>query len=1031
MKNKFITNLFKWILISWMFLSSVIFAQQNTNTRLTLVQKTNEVHLQSPTRPYFPIATNSSSIANADWVVTNFTEAQWLDMVPSQAPRSLQFSPANPDVTTWTWSYTSPNQIKDGNGIVFPNTTYPVLYATTTVMSGKIVRVPYNNTSKGWTFVQAQIDYHKFRYISTKLSYLSAGYYLTKNEKYARFMALAMDKLATVTPDYFMTQGWNVSKLVNVSEIAAYRNIGGFLQRASDHNGITYELDDNAVNAFDCLYESEALKTLSSQKGYDVRAHIENNLFLNEALWLKDQPSMEDHLSTNLPKYAENMLKVAAICSNATAKESIVNFVDQYLKLVISRNFKRDGMYPESFGYHVGYAKDILTTVNVMDSYFKLFPPTTPALTDIASRTANQIVFAKRASSVQDSVAFPNGDLAPFDDTHAGASVVRNSTSSYLLPAYQHAMLGDGVGNQQIQLNVGACDFANHIGSSILNMTLFANGNEQIGGVRYSRIPGRLFTRATQSHNLVVVDQANDQYYSNAQVYGNVGHAFTNGYFTLFEPLAKGVAATEVYSTSTKPGVVTRYQRLQLLNTTDLSTPYLIDVFLVKGGTTHDYFLSGSTQIGQSASASLPLTVINSTYPMLPSGQTYSDPVYETDKRNWYGALRQISSARSNGNWNVTFQDSIGGGVKIFAVDDAIPMVYLGKSPHAYRRTLMPDMYAYWRPVLIERRVGATSYTSSVFVHVIEPFGSVSGIQSVTKLPLTTNSSDYVALSIVFKNGRKDVALINMNNDLINGISPTQTIKSSDNQYSLTGKIGLFSTANSVVNGYLFQGSNLTYNTNKLDIANAVYSGTITGATRKADGATYDAFITTAVIPEGDELKGKWISVRFGAYSVISPPTGFSNQTNMNELFKIDGIRIVNGKTNIVCSEDHQLSINGTVTTELVRPQRVFNGATTFKIQKSAAAVLVNPTSVSEIEASTKVSIYPNPASDKIFISSESALQRVELFNSANILTKITGKLLGVKNVEINVNGLPLGVYICRVVLENGNVVLSKIIVTN
>ena len=1031
MVKSVISNLLVSISVFYIFFPSVIFAQLKNNKEQTFVQKTNESYLQSPARPYFPIATNSSSIANADWVVSYFTEAQWLDMVPSQAPRSLQFSPANPDVTTWTWSYTTPNQIKDGNGVVFPNAAYPVLYANTTVMSGKIVKVPYNNTSKGWTFVQAQIDYHKFRYISTKLSYLSAGYYLTKNEKYARYMALAMDKLATVTPDYFMTQGWNVSKLVSVNEIAAYRNIGGFLQRASDHNGITYELDDNAVNAFDCLYESEALKTLSTQRGYDVRAHIENNLFLNEALWLKDQPSMEDHLSTNLPKYAENMLKVAAICSNATAKESIVNFVDQYLKLVISRNFKRDGMYPESFGYHAGYAIDILTTVNVMDSYFKLFPPTTPASSEIASRTTDEIKFAKRASLVQDSVAFPNGDLAPFDDTHAGASVVRNSTKSYLLPAYQHAMLGDGVANQQIQLNLGACDFANHIGSSILNMTLFANGNEQIGGVRYSRIPGRLFTRATQSHNLVVVDQANDQYYSNAQVYGNSGHVFTNGYFTLFETLAKGVSATEAYSTTTKPGVVTRYQRLQLLNTTDLSTPYLIDMFVVKGGTTHDYFLNGSTQLGQSASASLPLTVINATYPMLPSGQTYTNPVYELDKRNWYGALRQVSSGRSNGNWNVTFQDSIGGGVKIFAVDDATPMVYLGKSPHAYRRTSMPDMYAYWRPVIIERRVGATSYTSSVFIHVIEPFGTVSGIESVTKLPLSTNSSEYVALSIVFKNGRKDVALINMNNDLISGLAPTQTIKTSDNQYALTGKIGLFSTANSVVNGYLFQGSNLTYNTNKLDIANAVYYGTITGATRKADGALYDAFITTAVIPEGDELKGKWISVRFGAYSVVSPPTGFTTQTNMNELFKIEGVRIVNGKTNIVCSEDHQLSITAASTTELIRPQRVFNGATTFKIQKSAAAVLVNPTAVSEIETSAKISIYPNPAPDKIFIRCESALKRVDLFNAANILTKTTGKLLGVQNLEINVKGLPLGVYICRVVMENGNVVLSKIMVTN
>ena len=892
-----------------------------------------------PVRPYFNVSTDAANVTYAETVVKSFTEAQWLNLVPTQAPRSLQLSPADPTVNTWTWSTSTPNQITDGNGVVFPNATYPVSYADIKVMSGKIVKVPYNNTSKGITFVQAQIDYQKMRYISSKMYNMSVAYQITKNEKYARYVALAMDKLANVVPDYFMTQGWNVNKLVSVDDISSYRDIGGFLQRASDHNGITYELDDNSILAFDGIYDSQALKTLTTERGYDVRKHIENDLFLNETLWLKDQPTMNDHLTTNLPKYAENMVQVAAICSDVNAKTSILDFVDKYVSAIIARNFRRDGMYPESIGYHNGYANDFLSTVKILDKYFTLFPPTTPVLSNIASHSADRLAFAIHANSVQDSVSFPNGDLAPFGDTHSGGSSTRTATKSYLLPAYQHGMLGDGTGNQQIQANIGANDMANHIGNEMMTMTMYAFGNEQIGDIRYSHIPGRMFTRSTVSHNLVNIDLSGGQYSSNAQIYGDSGHIFTNGYFTLFETGLKGVSTTEVYSNTIKPGTVTRYQRLQVLNTIDISTPYLIDVFVVNGGKTHDYILNGSTQVDQTGSSSLPLTYINSTYPLLPAGQTYTDPVAESDNRNWYGALREMSSGTSNGNWNVTFQNAKSGGVKIFTVDDATSTLYLGKSPYAYRQTLATSMYAYWRPVMLERRIGTNTSTKSVFVHVIEAFGSTSGIASVTKLPLVTESSEYVALSIVFKNGRKDVALINLNNSLITGSNAVQTIQTADNQYAVTGKVGLFSTVNSMVNGYLIQGSNLTHNTNKLDIPNSTLSGTITGVTRKADGALYDAFITSAAIPAGDELKGKWISVKFGVYSIIAPTTTTTTQSAINELFKIDGVRIVNGKTYIVCSEDHQLTMSGTVTTELVRPQRKFNGLPTFTIYSSQKIV--------------------------------------------------------------------------------------------
>ena len=1029
MKTQFYSEKNRYSLLLILFLLvACVFSQERKST---LIQQYKVIKGQVPVHPYFPVTSNSGTVTNAQTLVSTYTEAQWLNFVPLQAPRSLQKSPADVNNTTWVWSPTTPDQITcSTTGIVFPNAAYTTLYADVTVMTGKTIKVPYINTSKGMTFIQAQIDYQKMAFLSSNLDMLSAAYQLTGNETYARYVALALDKLASIVPDYFMTKAWNIDTLVNLNELNTYRSTITFVQRASDHNGIAHELDDNCILAFDRIYDSNALKTLSTEKGYDVNKHIMNDFFLNITLWLVNQPTMESHLGTNLPGYIEDMIKVATICPDTTTSGLIMKFVDKYFGILLARNFKRDGMYPESFSYHTGYAQDSYTSIQLIDQYYSMFPPTNSSSDSISTRTAYRLAFTKRCSLVQDSVAFPNGDMAPFDDTRAGTSVVRNQTQSYLLPAYSHGMLGDGTGIQQIQSNIGANDKANHVGNSMMSMTLFAFGNEQIGDIRYSRIPGREFTNAVQAHNLVAVDEDSSQYFSAArQVYGNVGHVFTNGYFTLFEPHLDGVAATEVYSNTINPGKVTRYQRLQVLNTIDLSTPYLVDVFVVAGGTTHDYILNGSTQIDQTAVSSLPLVPINKTYPLLPAGATYKDPVLELDNTNWYGAFRNESSSTSNGNWNVSFQqNNTTAGVKIFALDDATPTVYLGTSPYPYRRVVESSLYAYWRPALLERRVGTSSNTKSVFVHVIEAFNNGSAIQSVTPMPLSSPSNEYVAFSVLFKNGRKDDILLNLNHELITNTAATAVIQSADKTYSLTGKMGVFSTQNSVTKGYLIHGSNLTYKADKLDVSSSVYSGTITGVARTAEGAPYNAFITNAVLPEGNELNGKWISVRYGVYSVISPPSTITTQSNMNELFKISGVKIIGGKTYILCAEDPQLNVSGNVTTELLRPQRVFNGPTTFKIEKSATTTF-NPTAINDAYIETPISVFPDPASNEVMIQSEKGIDNVSVINLSGQSMKYFNDILGAHQKQILTQDFPSGLYFCKVNFEDKTSGISRFIV--
>lgn len=102
---------------------------------------------------------------------------------------------------------------------------------------------------------------------------------------------------------------------MNKSDLSKYQNV----QRASDHNGLTHEFHEGELLSFDRIYESQALKELSAERGYDVRRHIVDDLFLNIGLWVIDQP-MSTHQSTNLVGHIGVLIQVAAIIEDEVMK---------------------------------------------------------------------------------------------------------------------------------------------------------------------------------------------------------------------------------------------------------------------------------------------------------------------------------------------------------------------------------------------------------------------------------------------------------------------------------------------------------------------------------------------------------------------------------------------------------------------------------------------------------------------------------------------------------------------------------------
>ena len=895
----------------------------------------------STKHPMFPFPPNGQKPqgplgVGSEKLLKSFTEREFLELVPRQSPRSAQRCPTEKPPLThsthWEWDPHRPNEIRWGS-FIFPSPNFVCKTDRVEVLSGKTVEVPYLDSPYGRTYVPAQIDYYKREELLKCLNTLAKDYSRTHDERFARRIAVALDAWATCFPDYFMNGGKNGPNLVSPAQA---EKLKWDVRRASDHNGFGHEWTQVELQAFDAIWNSKALRDLSAERGYDVRAHIVKNYFENEADFFTKRVPLESAVSTSLSE----PLGVVANVATLVGRPDYIEYVNRYLELVIATNFVRDGMFPESFSYHHGYPDDLLKIAQGVSNYFNFHAADTPSLRVIKSQSDTCMRALRRSSTVQLDVALPNGNLAPFDDTFFGDAIVRNATRSALLPAYGHVMLGAGDGPSQTQVNLHFAEANNHVHADSLALALYAFGEELLDNNRYIHSFGRGFTCSTMAYSTVTIDRTT-QFRGNGNLRG-IGKVLTGGDLKTYEPGLAGVALAEVDGRRAYLNVADRrYERMIVLNTVDSNHPYLLDVFRVRGGHTHDYFLHGAITFPEVAQASFPLEPIAKAYPLLEAGETWNEASAnkgESGNANWYGVFRDMSTARSPGNWNVTFHNSAETlGTCIHVADNGDSQVYLGKSPvgHRYRGSPeQPTIFNGWRPTLLVRRQApAGEALQSLFVSVIEPFKGKPSITKVQRLPIEQADPAAVALEITFADGRKDVCIASLSDR-------EQTVATTDKAYSLRGRFGLVSKANGRTGSWLIAGTELRCGDNVIAMPDGVQEGAITAVMRRHDGAALDAFVADSPLPEGPALKGRWVSLAFGPCKLIpkedgSYPLNMKEEPGISQMFQIDHVERREGKTWICLTEDPALSIKDGVATEEVAPHRTFYGPPHFQIAQS------------------------------------------------------------------------------------------------
>jgi autotransporter-associated beta strand protein len=908
------------------------------------------------TEPIHPILNISGSGSGAN-TVTNILESNYTNnFIPHTPPRnnSYGFVPAVVSGDTgWSWSSSAPNEIKSTpSGTIFPNTNtaiYPVRTQVVTVflttgtnnLTRDVNAIYYNKagstTSK--SFVFNLIDYNKLNQLRSDLNKLAPAYVnsgstpQTRNDNYARRIAIALLDWSRWHPSYYLT-AINSASYINVTPNYLATTTGFGPQRASDHNGLAHEWADDELLAFDAIYNSVALTNMNSEFGFDVRHYICDNLFFDEGDFLINHIPVDIAIQSNLSGPYAILPQVARVLN----RYDYIEWMDSYLDATVRKKIRRDGALEEGEGYSIGYLNANQDAAQNTRDFFITRLATNSAFLAISNRAQIFNTTLTYGQGQWSTLSLPSGQLPAFGDTPYNTYFSTHSAGySSLLPAYGTLSLGAGSGSQAVQLNQNFSGDNNHMRADMCAFVLWAFNNPYLDNIRYyNGSIGRNFGEQMLAYNTIEIDRSNLSPYADADTYGN-------GDLTIYEPGNNGIAMTEIDGQRSYSSKASRFQRLLLLNTVDLAKPYVVDVFRVTGGTTHDFLFHGAMLWNQNAQTTFPLVTNSNPYPMLEGSEVW-DPVNDLP---YYGFWRNVSSNSAPQNFQITYSDAnrtTGRDIKLWMTGDPLQpsinyQLFLGTTPVPARDNPVPTNFfnsaGLVRPSAIIRHRVSSGPLNDLFVSVFEPFNAgVSNIVSVQRLPMSGTANESVGLKITFKDGRADTYIVNLRNPQVSGANTgSATVSTLDGQYSLTGRVGLHvDRTNGDSRVWTMNATDFKFAGRELSTpTNTYFSGLIAGETRKQASGAYDAFTTISPLPLGTTLRNRWLSFTHGTLS--------SGTTGISEMFKIDQVVFTNSLFYVCFTNDHYLEIiNGVTSVEQVAPLRTFTTSNSFELTLSAAA---------------------------------------------------------------------------------------------
>ena len=865
-----------------------------------------------------------------------------------------------------------PNQIRcEKCGTIFPNADFPLKKETMQNMLGEAVTVQYytdehiTKTAKEKVegkphrlYLLGLIDNARNAWLLPRLKSLAELYQSTHEERYAKRLMLVLDEFAKRYPHYLLTTDYGMRYVTTKGQKPPY----GFIdtrwsRRAAD------DFPQDLLALFDVAAASPSLDAVTKKR-------IIDGLFMDplKRAELRDSKAEDPYYGNECP--------LKAIAERALVLEDPARVHIAYNLIRNTPQFATgcDGMFSQSMGYSSLFRLTFFEGARVLNGYSD--PPGYVGkdglhLENIYPMKGMEEYF-HRVTTAYDQLRLPSGGWLTYDDSGSGFgptwwSGVGNETcrplaqsSNVLLPGLRRAVLGGGRGDKQIQV---ALDFAehgvNHGHQSGLAMQIYAFGHSLVDDFPYHKSVLRAYGSHTVSHPTVVIDYQNQE---GAQTAGDV---------ELYAPLMDGVAAIRVDDRRAYNGLAMKYTRSLILNDIDPDAPYVIDIFEVAGGTTHDYMMRSSGQFHSTGSASLATSAMPGERPLLPAGEQWVEPkLWGAPIGSGYGLFFDASKAPITGPFNFTSvcdkpwatsvaesQNQNGQVGPYLAGSDSWPdRPVIGIRHHVAITTGGYEFINAATPSLVEMGFhGKEDVTTekwpriphriirhivkpggaSVFVVVHEPYHHAPRITSVTRLD--QGDDNLVALRIEAP-GRVDT--------LLYALDHSREVTAGG--ITMSGRLSLVTRReNQPPRAYLVEGTQLKAEGVELKNNLADYAGTITATQRRWDGQGVNRLRVSAnsVLPPGDALRGAWMILKLGSWT--KSVNGEKNEkiekhfAGATQAVEIDHVAVEADGTWVYVKDDYGLSLTNNQVEEFYWPHRTFAGPCQFVIPTATATHLL------------------------------------------------------------------------------------------
>lgn len=755
---------------------------------------------------------------------------------------------------------------------------------------------------------------------------LARMYQKTKTIGYADRAVILLERFAEVMPSWpvYTNDGALVAVPVSDTKVWTRWNARGLW-------GVWHHQDLQEARelplAYDFVAGSGAVAARSQKRGKDVAKLIEDDLlrysvevslhFEQNGIQVGGLPA-EDHAYGNMAGY----LYDGTITFGKVVEPAFIHITLRRMRNQLWVSFFRDGAWRESTpSYHrqvVGYCKkNEQALAGYSDPTGFTFTGYTTRLGDsfagAGQRIDSLVPFAGleeawgRAKTAMDLLTYPNSIYHVVHDTHSTQQnweFAPTTSAPGCLFGMRHCVMGRFADAEQVQvdLHFGGTDGHEHYDS--LNLALWALGAELLSEGEYKEYGNEAWNRATAGHNTIVVDETNQNSRWDNGIAPTVDDALDGIGFYHFQDYGQGdsrnsgdlqlwdvtlphlmvvEAAGESAYKDKLDAPVTRYRRALVMVQIEGTAFYLIDVFRVAGGTTHDWMLHGRLDEDYTVESDLTLASASG-------------------KRFDYLALSK--QAVTDGPWYNEFVYASGARLRTTMLGATGTEVSTGRAP-AMRR-------AGEATFVDVRRTGG----ESVFVAVHEPHDGTPRVVEVKALLAAAKADDPVALTVTLDTGRVDTFALTLDQPPY----PERTLPGTD--VSFKGRLVYLAKE---TQGYrsmvLLEGASLTVGDMALEAASGDFShrGTVTDVLREAKGDADDAFVTTTPLPTTG-LEGHTL--------LLQLPDG------RTEGYTIEQIVTAGGSTQIRVKGDPGLELRdgGKLVKLVYFPHHGLRGALTFLI---------------------------------------------------------------------------------------------------